>query len=126
MVAIQSIQEWVTLTQSLEPTLLHLIQQQVHQVQPLVVLVLTVGTITASQTGSGSFSYAQSWTIGDIAGTGSEHTDFGNVTTHAAGTAMSSAAAPGTVTNAHVTTIAGNGTAGSTATSQFVTEITAF
>ena len=86
----------------------------------------TVGTITASQTGSGSFSYAQSWTIGDIAGTGSEHTDFGNVTAYAAGTAMSSAAAPGTVTNAHVTTIAGNGTPGSTATSQFVTEITAF
>ena len=86
----------------------------------------TVGTITASQTGSGSFSYAQSWTIGDIAGTGSDHTDFGNVTAHAAGTAMSSAAAPGTVTNAHVTTIAGNGTPGSTATSQFVTEITAF
>ena len=89
----------------------------------------TVGTITAGQgttNGTGSFSFAQSWTIGDIAGTGSEHTDFGNVTTHAAGTAMSSAAAPGTVTNAHVTTIAGNGTPGSTATSQFVTEITAF
>ena len=89
----------------------------------------SVGTITAGQgttNGTGSFSFAQSWTIGDIAGTGSDHTDFGNVTTHAAGTAMSSAAAPGTVTNAHVTTIAGNGTAGSTATSQFVTEITAF
>ena len=89
----------------------------------------SVGTITAGQgttNGTGSFSFAQSWTIGDIAGTGSDHTDFGNVTAHAAGTAMSSAAAPGTVTNAHVTTIAGNGTAGSTATSQFVTEITAF
>ena len=89
----------------------------------------SVGTITAGQgttNGTGSFSFAQSWTIGDIAGTGSDHTDFGNVTTNAAGTAMSSAAAPGTVTNAHVTTIAGNGTAGSTATSQFVTEITAF
>ena len=89
----------------------------------------TVGTITAGQgttNGTGSFSFSQSWTIGDIAGTGSDHTDFGNVTTHAAGTAMGSAAAPGTVTNAHVTTIAGNGTPGSTATSQFVTEITAF
>ena len=89
----------------------------------------SVGTITAGQgttNGTGSFSFAQSWTIGDIAGTGSDHSDFGNVTAHAAGTAMSSAAAPGTVTNAHVTTIAGNGTAGSTATSQFVTEITAF
>ena len=89
----------------------------------------SVGTITAGQgttNGTGSFSFAQSWTIGDIAGTGSDHTDFGNVTAHAAGTAMSSAAAPGTVTNAHVTTIAGNGTAGSTATSQFATEITAF
>ena len=89
----------------------------------------TVGTITAGQgttNGTGSFSFSQSWTIGDIAATGSDHTDFGNVTTHAAGTAMGSAAAPGTVTNAHVTTIAGNGTPGSTATSQFVTEITAF
>ena len=89
----------------------------------------TVGTITAGQgttNGTGSFSFAQSWTIGDIAGTGSDHTDFGNVTAHAAGTSMTSAAAPGTVTNAHVTTIAGNGTPGSTATSQFVTEITAF
>ena len=89
----------------------------------------SVGTITAGQgttNGTGSFSFAQSWTIGDIAGTGSDHTDFGNVTAHAAGTAMTSAAAPGTVTNAHVTTIAGNGTPGSTATSQFVTEITAF
>ena len=88
--------------------------------------VATVGSITGTQSGSGSFSFAQSWTIGDIAGTGSDHTDFGNVTTHAAGTTMSSAAAPGTVTNAHVTTIAGNGNPGSTATSQFVTEITAF
>ena len=89
----------------------------------------TVGTITAGQgttNGTGSFSFAQSWTIGDIAGTGSDHTDFGNVTTHAAGTAMGTAAAPGTVTSAHVTTIAGNGTPGSTTTSQFVTEITAF
>ena len=89
----------------------------------------SVGTITAGQgttNGPGSFSFAQSWTIGDIAGTGSDHTDFGNVTAHAAGTSMTSAAAPGTVTNAHVTTIAGNGTPGSTATSQFVTEITAF
>ena len=89
----------------------------------------TVGTITAGQgttNGTGSFSFAQSFTIGDIAGTDSTYQDFGNVTSHAAGTAMTSAAAPGTVTNAHVTTIAGNGTPGSTATSQFVTEITAF
>ena len=89
----------------------------------------TVGTITAGQgttNGTGSFSFAQSFTIGDIAGTDSTYQDFGNVTSHAAGTAMTSAAAPGTVTSAHVTTIAGNGTPGSTATSQFVTEITAF
>ena len=40
----------------------------------------TVGTITAGQgttNGTGSFSFSQSWTIGDIAGTGSDHTDFG-------------------------------------------------
>ena len=89
----------------------------------------SVGTITAGQgttNGTGSISFAQSFTIGDIAGTDSTYQDFGNVTAHAAGSAMSSAAAPGTVTNAHVTTIAGNGTPGSTATSQFVTEITAF
>ena len=89
----------------------------------------SVGTITAGQgttNGTGSFSFAQSFTIGDIAGTDSTYQDFGNVTSHSAGTGMTSAAAPGTVTNAHVTTIAGNGTPGSTATSQFVTEITAF
>ena len=89
----------------------------------------SVGTITAGQgttNGTGSFSFAQSFTIGDIAGTDSTYQDFGNVTSHSAGTSMTSAAAPGTVTNAHVTTIAGNGTRGSTATSQFVTEITAF
>ena len=89
----------------------------------------TVGTITAGQgttNGTGSFSFAQSFTIGDIAGTDSTYQDFGNVTSHSAGTSMTSAAAPGTVTNAHVTTIAGNGTPGSTATSQFVTENTAF
>ena len=87
----------------------------------------SVGTITAGQgttNGTGSFSFAQSFTIGDIAGTDSTYQDFGNVTSHAAGTAMTSTV--GTVTNAHVTTIAGNGTPGSTATSQFVTEITAF
>ena len=89
----------------------------------------SVGTITAGQgttNGTGSFSFAQSFTQGDISGTDSVYQDFGNVTSHAAGTAMGTAAAPGTITNAHVTTIAGNGTPGSTATSQFVTEITAF
>ena len=88
--------------------------------------VATPGTITAAQVnnGTGSFSFAQSFTQADIAGTGSEYTDFGNVTVHTGGS--TGTAAPGTITNAHVTTIAGNGTPGSTATSQFVTEITAF
>ena len=86
----------------------------------------TIGAITGTQTGSGSFSFAQSFTIGDIGGTASEYSDFGNVTVHSSGSAMSSAAAPGTVTNAHVTTLAGNNGSGSSVTSQFVTEITAF
>ena len=41
------------------------------------------GTITAAQggtNGSGSFSFSQSFTQADIAGTGSTYTDFGNVT----------------------------------------------
>ena len=50
--------------------------------------VATPGTITAAQggtNGTGSFSFAQSFTQADIAGTGSEYADFGNVTAHAAG-----------------------------------------
>jgi len=87
----------------------------------------TVGTITAGQgttNGTGSFSFSQSFTQADIAGTDSTHTDFGNVTVHTGGSTGS--AAPGTITNAHVTTLSGTNVAGTSATSQFVSEITAF
>ena len=89
--------------------------------------VATPGTITAAQggtNGSGSFSFSQSFTQADIAVTDSTYQDFGNVTTHTGGSTGS--AAPGTITNAHVTTLAGTNLAGSSATSQFVSEITAF
>ena len=100
--------------------------------------VATPGAITAGQgttNGTGSFSFNQSFTQADIAGTGSEYADFGNVTAHAAGS-TGGTGAPGTITNAHVVTISQgvteNGTttgtlgAGSQITAQFVTEITAF
>ena len=89
--------------------------------------VATPGTVTAGQgttNGTGSFSFSQSFTQADIAGTDSTHTDFGNVTVHTGGSTGS--AAPGTITNAHVTTLAGTNLAGSSATSQFVSELTAF
>ena len=89
--------------------------------------VATPGTITAAQggtNGSGSFSFSQSFTQADIAGTGSEYTDFGNVTVNTGGS--TGTAAPGTITNAHVTTLSGTNLAGSSATAQFVSEITAF
>ena len=85
------------------------------------------GTITAAQggtNGSGSFSFSQSFTQADIAGTESQYADFGNVTVHTGGS--TGTAAPGTITNAHVTTLSGTNLAGSSATSQFVSEITAF
>ena len=56
--------------------------------------VATVGSITGTQSGSGSFSFAQSFTKGDIAGTASEYTDFGSVTVTSAGTQNGSANAP--------------------------------
>ena len=80
----------------------------------------TYGTIN----GSGSFSFSQSFTQADIAGTDSVYQDFGNVTVHTGGS--TGTAAPGTITNAHVTTLTGTNLAGSSATSQFVSEITAF
>ena len=89
--------------------------------------VATPGTITAGQgttNGTGSFSFSQSFTQADIAGTDSTYQDFGNVTTHTGGSTGS--AAPGTITNAHVTTLSGTNVAGTSATSQFVSEITAF
>ena len=89
--------------------------------------VATPGTITAAQggtNGSGSFSFSQSFTQADIAGTESQYADFGNVTVHTGGS--TGTAAPGTITNAHVTTLTGTNLAGSSATAQFVSEITAF
>ena len=99
--------------------------------------VATPGTITAAQggtNGSGSFSFSQSFTQADIAGTESQYADFGNVTVHTGGSTGS--AAPGTMTNGHVVTISPGVTAngqttgtlgaGSQITAQFVGEITAF
>ena len=86
----------------------------------------TVGTITGTQTGSGSFAFAQSWTQGDIAGTGSEYLDFGTVSVTNAGTQNSSANAPGTITAAHAITLTGTGNVGTSTTGQFVSEVTIF
>ena len=86
----------------------------------------TEGTITGTQSGSGSFAFAQSWTQGDIGGTGSEYLDFGSVSVTNAGTQNSSANAPGTITNAHAITLTGTGNVGTNTTGQFVTEVTAF
>ena len=86
----------------------------------------TVGTITGTQSGSCSFSFSQSFTKGDIAGTASEYSDFGSVSITSAGTQNSSANAPGTITNAHAITLTGTGNIGTATTGQFVTEVTAF
>ena len=89
----------------------------------------TVGTITAGQgttNGTGSFSFAQSWTQGDIAGTGSEYTDFGTVSVTSAGTQNDSTNAPGTITAAHAITLTGTGNVGTSTTGQFVSEVTIF
>ena len=89
--------------------------------------VATPGTITAGQgttNGTGSFSFAQSFTQADIAGTDSTYADFGNVTVHSAGS--TGTAVPGTITSGHATAISGVNLAGSSVTAQFVSEITAF
>ena len=89
----------------------------------------TVGTITAGQgttNGTGSFSFAQSWTQGDIAGTGSEYSDFCTVSITSAGTQNDSTNAPGTITAAHAITLTGTGNVGTSTTGQFVSEVTIF
>ena len=89
----------------------------------------TVGTITAGQgttNGTGSFSFAQSFTQGDIAGTASEYTDFGTVSVTSAGTQNDSTNAPGTITAAHAITLTGTGNVGTSTTGQFVSEVTIF
>ena len=82
-------------------------------------------TITASQATSGdAFSFSASYTQGDAipasAPTVGAVPNFGNVTSYAAGSAGSLA---GTIDNAHTLSITAGG-AGTSATGQFVTEIT--
>ena len=89
----------------------------------------TVGTITAGQgttNGTGSFSFAQSFTQGDIAGADSQYTDFGTVSVTNAGTQNDSTNAPGTITAAHAITLTGTGNVGTSTTGQFVSEVTIF
>ena len=90
--------------------------------------VATPGAITAGQgtsNGTGSFSFNQSFTQADIAGTGSEYEDFGNVTDYAAGS-TGGTGAPGTITSAHTVTLAGSQTSGTTVTGQFISEVSVF
>jgi len=87
--------------------------------------VYNPGTIGATQDTAGSaFSFSQSYTQGDALPTSAAAVgavpNFGSVTSYAAGSAGSLA---GTVTSAGVLTITAGG-AGTSATGQFVSEIT--
>ena len=87
--------------------------------------IYSPGTIAATQDTAGSaFSFSQSYTQGDAvptrAPTVGEVPNFSNTTSYTAGTAGSLA---GTVTSAGVLTVTAGG-AGSSATGQFVSEIT--
>ena len=87
--------------------------------------IYSPGTISATQDTAGSaFSFSQSYTQGDAVSTGAptvgEVPNFSNVTSHTAGVASTLA---GTVTSAGVLTVTAGG-AGTTATGQFVSEIT--
>ena len=87
--------------------------------------VYSPGTIAATQDTAGSaFSFSQSFTQGDAlptsAATVGAVPNFGSVTSYAAGTAGSLA---GTVTSSGALTITAGG-AGTSATGQFVSEIT--
>ena len=87
--------------------------------------VYSPGTITATQdTAGAAFSFSQSYTQADAIPTSAPTTgavpNFGSVTSYTAGTAGSLA---GTVTSAGVLTVTAGG-AGSSATGQFVSEIT--
>ena len=82
-------------------------------------------TITASQATDGdAFSFSASYTQGDAVPTSApsvgEVPNFGNVTSYAAGSAGSLA---GTIDNAHTIGLTAGG-AGTSATGQFVTEVT--
>ena len=87
--------------------------------------IYSPGTIAATQDTAGSaFSFSQSYTQGDAVPTSAptvgEVPNFSNTTSYTAGTAGSLA---GTVTSAGVLTVTAGG-AGSSATGQFVSEIT--
>jgi len=87
--------------------------------------IYSPGTITATQDTAGSaFSFSQSYTQADAVPTSAVTTgntpNFSNVTSYTAGSAGSLA---GTVTSAGVLTVTAGG-AGTTATGQFVSEIT--
>ena len=87
--------------------------------------VYNPGTITATQdTAGAAFSFSQSYTQADAvptsAATLGANPNFGSLTTYAAGSAGDLA---GTVTSAGVLTITAGG-AGTSATGQFVSEIT--
>ena len=87
--------------------------------------IYSPGTIAATQNTAGSaFSFSQSYTQGDViptaAPTVGDVPNFSNVTSYTAGVAGSLA---GTVTSAGVLTVTAGG-AGTTATGQFVSEIT--
>jgi hypothetical protein len=87
--------------------------------------VYSPGNITATQDTAGSaFSFSQSYTQADAVPTAAptvgDVPNFSNVTAYTAGTAGSLA---GTVTSAGVITVTAGG-AGTTATGQFVSEIT--
>ena len=83
------------------------------------------GSVTATQATSGdAFSYSQSYTQGDAlvttAPTTGDIAPYSNLTSYTAGTAGNLA---GTIDNAHTMSLTAGG-AGSSATGQFVTEIT--
>ena len=87
--------------------------------------LLAPGTISATQTTDGNaFSFSQSFTQGDVVPTAAptvgDVPNFSSLTSYTAGTAGSLA---GTITSGHAITLTAGG-AGSSATGQFVTEIT--
>ena len=87
--------------------------------------IYSPGTISATQDTAGSaFSFSQSFTQGDVVPTSAptvgEVPNFSNTTSYTAGTAGSLA---GTVTSAGVLTVTAGG-AGTSATGQYVSEIT--
>jgi len=87
--------------------------------------VYSPGTIAATQDTAGTaFSFSQSFTQGDAAGSNTDEALFGNQVHYSGGTAGS--ASVGTVTNAHAVTLTGTNTAGTTTTGQFVSDISVF